>query len=153
MRGIQSAGIGGEHGCVWKSNTNICRKLTGLCIISHIKNSCPPMSGADIGEMGISIEKVNGNRQTVKDHTKTRRIVIIKCSVTKGALWGIDGGRENILTGNVGITKGFDQTGDSFRFFLTGHGTDSFAYFFLTVMVKKVKGTGQGEAEFRQEGT
>lgn len=108
------------------------------------------MSGADIGEMGISIEKVNGNRQTVKDHTKTRRIVIIKCSVTKGALWGIDGGRENILTGNVGIT---DQTGDSFRFFLTGHGTDSFAYFFLTVMVKKVKGTGQGEAEFRQEGT
>jgi len=151
------------------------------------------MSGADMAEVGISIEKVNGNRkqfmifntveessvklglcnqgisfvkpyftakidtvlplpefyepgatgivkingQTVKDHTETRRIVIIKCSVTKGTLWGINGGREDIQTGNVGITKGFDQTGDLFQLFLTGHGTDSFAYFFLTVMVKK----------------
>lgn len=82
-----------------------------------------------------AVVKING--QAVKDHAKPWRIIIIECCIAKGSLRGINGSRENILTGNVGVTKGFNQTGDLFQFIITGHGTDSFAYFFLTVMMKE----------------
>lgn len=77
------------------------------------------------------------NRQAVKDHAKSWRIIIIECCIAKGSLWRINNGRKDILTRDIRVTKGLYQIGDTLVFFFTGHRTDSLTYLFLTVMMEK----------------